>query len=115
MATKKNDNTPKFKLSPGLVYFSFAAMFLAILVFGGGGLDFNNPRAVSLSKFRQFVDSNQVEKVTFNTSRANIYLKESALDSKTHDAVKKDAFGKENTKGINIIPKLETPNYLKKI
>ncbi|MEZ4854670.1 ATP-dependent zinc metalloprotease FtsH [Flavobacterium sp.] len=99
MAANKKDNTPKFKISSGLVYGVFIAMFLAIMLFGGNGFDFNTPRPTSLSKFYQYIDSNQVEKVVFTNARANIYLKESALQSETHKKVKKDVFGKENTRG----------------
>lgn len=97
MATNK-DNSPKFKITPGLVYGVFIVMFISIFIFGGG-LEFNAPKATSLSKFQQFLDSNQVEKVTFNSTKANIFLKESALKTETHKDVKKDVFGKPNTKG----------------
>ncbi|MEZ4787729.1 MAG: ATP-dependent zinc metalloprotease FtsH [Flavobacterium haoranii] len=98
MSNNKNNNS-KFKLSPWLFYGLFIGMFLLISIFSGGGLDFSNPRPASLSKFYQYLDSNQVAKVTFTNTKANIFLKEKALESKTHEKVSKDVFGKPNIKG----------------
>ena len=98
--SKENNkkNTPNFKFSPWMIYGLFIVMFLGISIFGNG-FDFSNPRPTTLSKFHQYLDSNQVAKVTFTNTRASIFLKEEALKAKTHEDVSKDVFGKPNTKG----------------
>lgn len=99
--SKENNkkNNSNFKINPGIVYGLFIVMFLGIFLFGGNGFDFSNPRPTTLSKFHQYLDSNQVAKVTFTNTRASIFLKEEALKAKTHEGVSKDVFGKPNTKG----------------
>ncbi len=93
---KKNNSNLKF--SPWMIYGLFIVMFLGISLFGNG-FDFSNPRPTTLSKFHQYLDSGQVAKVVFTNNRANIFLKEEALKTKTHEKVSKDVFGKPNTKG----------------
>jgi cell division protease FtsH len=95
---KENNQNPKFKISPWLVYGVILGALLLFSVFGSG-FDLNNPRPITLSKFHQYLDSNQVAKVDFNKTKATIYLKESALQNKAHEAVKNDVFGKLNVKG----------------
>jgi len=95
MSENKN---PKFKVNPWLFYGLAVGILLIISMFGRG-LDFSNPKPTTLSKFYQFLDSSQVEKVTFTNTTANIFLKESALKKKEHEKASKDAFGNLNTKG----------------
>ena len=95
MSENKN---PKFKVNPWLFYGLAVGILLIISMFGRG-LDFSNPKPTTLSKFYQFLDSSQVEKVTFTNTTANIFLKESALKNKEHEKASKDAFGNLNTKG----------------
>ena len=98
--SKENNkkNNSNFKFSPWMIYGLFIVMFLGISIFGNG-FDFSNPRPTTLSKFHQYLDSGQVAKVVFTNTRANIFLKEEALKTKTHDKVSKDVFGKPNIKG----------------
>ncbi|MFY7988967.1 MAG: ATP-dependent zinc metalloprotease FtsH [Flavobacterium sp.] len=63
------------------------------------GLDLSNPAPTTLSKFYQFLDKSQVEKVVFTNTKATVFLKKTALTDKTHDKVKNDVLGKLNTKG----------------
>jgi cell division protease FtsH len=63
------------------------------------GLNLSNPGKTSLSKFNDFIEAGQVEKVTFNNTNATIYLKKSALTNKIHAEVKNDVTGKLNVKG----------------
>ncbi len=92
----------KFKLSPWAIYGLIIGVFLLINVFGNG-FDFNNPKQTTLSKFYQYLDSNQVEKVIFSNTKASIILKKEALNSKTHSKVKDGTFGKVNEKGPHYI------------
>lgn len=95
---KENKNNSSFKISPWMFYGLFILMFIAISLFGNG-FDFNNPRPTTLSKFHQYLDSNQIARVEFSNTRATIYLKENALVLNSHKAVSKDVFNKPNVKG----------------
>jgi ATP-dependent metalloprotease FtsH len=95
MSDNKN---PKLRVNPWLFYGLAIGVLLLISLFGRG-LDFSNPKPTTLSKFYQYLDSNQVEKVTFSNTTANIYLKEKALEEKEHEKASKDAFNNLNKKG----------------
>ncbi|RBA28108.1 ATP-dependent zinc metalloprotease FtsH [Flavobacterium tibetense] len=95
MSDNKN---PKLKVNPWLFYGLAIGILLLISLFGRG-LDFSNPKPTTLSKFYQYLDSNQIEKITFSNTRASIFLKEEALTAEEHKKVKDDVFGKTNTKG----------------
>jgi ATP-dependent metalloprotease FtsH len=95
MSDNKN---PKLRVNPWLFYGLAIGILLLISLFGRG-LDFSNPKPTTLSKFYQYLDSNQIEKVTFSNTRASIFLKEEALTAEEHKKVKDDVFGKTNTKG----------------
>ena len=60
-----NKKNSKFKLSPWAIYGLIIGLFLLINIFGNG-FDFNSPKQTTLSKFYQYLDSNQVEKVIFS-------------------------------------------------
>jgi len=95
MSENKN---PKLRVNPWLFYGLAIGILLLISLFGRG-LDFSNPKPTTLSKFYQYLDSNQVEKVTFSNTTANIFLKEKALEEKEHEKASKDAFNNLNKKG----------------
>ncbi len=97
-----NKKNSKFKLSPWAIYGLIIGLFLLINIFGNG-FDFNSPKQTTLSKFYQYLDSNQVEKVVFSNTKASIILKKEALNSKTHSKVKDGTFGKINEKGPHYI------------
>ncbi|MEQ3691562.1 MAG: ATP-dependent zinc metalloprotease FtsH [Flavobacterium sp.] len=97
-----NKKNSKFKLSPWAIYGLIIGVFLLINIFGNG-FDFNNPKQTTLSKFYQYLDSNQVQKVVFSNTKASIILKKEALNSKTHEKVKEGTFGKTNEKGPHYI------------
>ncbi|MFL9839098.1 ATP-dependent zinc metalloprotease FtsH [Flavobacterium sp. ST-75] len=106
------DNKPenKFKVSPWLIYAGIFLMLIAINFVGGGSF-LNGPEKLSISKFYEYLDKGEIEKVVTNNSSAKIYLKESALKSDEHKDVQKDIFGNLNTKGpqysVNKGPKNE--------
>lgn len=104
---KKNNNNQgfNFKINPWVFYGLFISLFILISVFSNG-LNFSNPRPISLSKFYQYLDSNQVDKVSFTNSKATIYLKEAALKDTVHKLVSKDVFNKLNVKGPHYITEI---------
>jgi cell division protease FtsH len=102
MAQNSNSN---FKFSPWMSIVLVLVIFFTISLFTKG-LDLSNPAPTTLSKFYQYLDKNQVEKVVFTNTKATVYLKKTALTDKAHDKVKNDVLGKLNTKG---------PHYLTEI
>ncbi|MQP25825.1 ATP-dependent zinc metalloprotease FtsH [Flavobacterium sp. LMO8] len=95
MAQNSNSN---FKFSPWMSIGLVIVIFLTINLFTTG-FDLSNPAPTTLSKFYQYLDKNQVEKVVFTNTKATVYLKKTALTDKAHDKVKNDVLGKLNTKG----------------
>lgn len=94
-----NDNKPnKLKISPWIIYGGILIMFLGIQYFMGGST-LKDPKTVSLSNFYKYLDANQVKRVTYNNTSAEIYLKPEALQLKEHQKVQKDMFNNPNTKG----------------
>ncbi|RAK19771.1 cell division protease FtsH [Flavobacterium aquaticum] len=92
------NNNSGFKFSPWMSIVLVLAIFFTISLFTKG-IDLSNPAPTTLSKFYQFLDKNQVEKVVFTNTKATVYLKKTALTDKTHDKVKNDVLNKLNTKG----------------
>ncbi len=99
MSENKN---PKLKFSPWLIYGLILGVFLLINVLGGG-FDFNSPKPITLSKFNEFLDSSQIEKVTFNNTKAEIFLKKDVLGNKEHSKAKDNMIGKPNVKGPHYV------------
>jgi ATP-dependent metalloprotease FtsH len=95
MAQNSNSN---FKFSPWMSIVLVLVIFFTISLFTKG-LDLSNPAPTTLSKFYQYLDKNQVEKVVFTNTKATVFLKKTALTDKAHDKVKNDVLGKLNTKG----------------
>ncbi|KGO79036.1 ATP-dependent zinc metalloprotease FtsH [Flavobacterium beibuense] len=96
--SKDNKPNNKFKVSPWLIYAGIFLMLIAINFVGGGSF-LNDPQKLSISKFYEYLDKGEIEKVVTNNSSAKIYLKESALKSDEHKDVQNDIFGNLNTKG----------------
>ncbi|WP_417353231.1 ATP-dependent zinc metalloprotease FtsH [Flavobacterium alkalisoli] len=90
------DNKPnKLKVSPWLIYGGIFLMFLAIN-FSLNGSMLNRSKTISLSKFYEYLDSGQIDKVVSNNSQVEVYLKEEALKSKEHEGVKENFLGELN-------------------
>ena len=88
MAQNTNNNSG-FKFSPWMSIVLVLVIFFTISLLTEG-LNLSNPGKTSLSKFNDFIEAGQVEKVTFNNTNATIYLKKSALTNKIHAEVKND-------------------------
>ena len=96
MSKDKKPNSTKFKGSMWIVYGAVLLILIAIQLVSSGA-NFQEVRPTSLSKFYQFLDSNQVNKVVFNKTTAKVFLKKEALKSKTHSGIDKETLlGKEN-------------------
>ncbi|MFM1754815.1 MAG: peptidase family, partial [Bacteroidota bacterium] len=91
-----NPNPNKFKVSPWLVYVGILLIFLFIS-FATGGSNFEEPAQLTSSKFNNFLEKGQIEKViVYNKSEAEVYLTATALKDKAHSKVAKDVFDRPN-------------------
>jgi len=90
------DNKPsKLKFSPWLIYGSILLMFLAISWLSGDS-NWKDPKSISLSKFYEYLDKGQIDKVTYNKTNAEVYLKKEALKLPENEKVREDFLGKPN-------------------
>ena len=96
MATEKNPNPKKIKINPWLIYGAVALIFLFIS-FITGGSSFEEPLKTSSSKFNEYLEKGQVEKViVYNKTEADVYLTAVALKEPIHNAVAKDLLNRPN-------------------
>ena len=96
MATEKNPNPRKIKINPWLIYGAVALIFLFIS-FITGGSSFEEPLKTSSSKFNEYLEKGQVEKViVYNKTEADVYLTAVALKEPIHKVVAKDLLNRPN-------------------
>lgn len=91
----KENKPSKFKISPWLIYGGILLIFLAIN-FVAGGSGWNEPKNIPISKFYEYLDNGQIDKVISNNTTAEIYLKEDELKKAEHENVRQDMFGNTN-------------------
>ena len=96
MASEKNQNPKKIKISPWLIYGVVALIFL-VISFMTGGSSFEEPLKTSSSKFNEYLEKGQVGKViVYNKTEAEVYLTPDALKDPTHKAVANDLLNRPN-------------------
>ena len=96
MAKDNNPNSNKFKVSPWLIYTAILLIFLFIS-FITGGSSLNEPAQLTSSKFNNFLEKGQIEKViVYNKTEAEVYLNAAALKDAVHKKVAKDVFDRPN-------------------
>ena len=96
MAKENNPNPNKFKVSPWLIYTAILLIFLFIS-FITGGSSLNEPGQLTSSKFNDYLEKGQIEKVTvYNKTEAEVYLNAAALKDPAHKKVSKDVFDRPN-------------------
>ncbi len=79
----KNPVNNKPKYNPWMLYGGIIFILFAIsLTTGGGG--FGDGKTIGLSKFYEYLDKSQVEKVVFNNSSAQVYLNEAVKKTAEH-------------------------------
>lgn len=89
MSAVKN-NKPKY--NPWMMYLGIILMIFGFnYLFNGGG--FGETKDISLSKFYEYLDKGQVDKVTFNRETAKIFLTEEAAKLDEHKTEKTNSFG----------------------
>jgi cell division protease FtsH len=96
MATEKNPNPKKIKINPWIIY-SAAILIFLFISFITGGSSFDEPLKTSSSKFNEYLEKGQIEKViVYNKTEAEVYLTATALKESTHKAVAKDLLNRPN-------------------
>ncbi|MFM2369390.1 MAG: ATP-dependent zinc metalloprotease FtsH [Bacteroidota bacterium] len=96
MAKDNNPNSNKFKISPWLIYTAILLIFLFIS-FITGGSSLQEPSQLTSSKFNNFLEKGQIEKViVYNKTEAEVYLNAAALKDPIHKKVSKDIFDRPN-------------------
>ncbi len=93
-----NNSNFSFKFSPWMSILLVLTIFFVINLFSNG-FDLSNPAKTTLSKFNEFLEAGQVDKVMFTNTKATVFLKKEALTDAKHDKVKNDITNKLNTKG----------------
>ncbi len=90
---KKNN----FKFNPWWIYGALAMLF--IFLWFSGQSRWVEPSKISVSRFYEFLDAGQVDKVIiFNKATAEIYIKKEALKNKEHSKLpEKNMLGNANT------------------
>ncbi len=105
-----NPNPNKFKFNPWLVYFIVAGIFIFISIISGGS-SFQEPGKLTISKFNEYLEKGEIEKVLVyskgeNLSEAEIYMTKEALKDKKHKGVVKDVLGRENKGAHYLLPNI---------
>jgi cell division protease FtsH len=90
--TKQNN----FKFNPWWIYILVASIF--VVMWFSGDSRWVEPNKISISKFNEFLDANQVEKIeVINGKSVEVFIKKSALTQKVHSKLpKEDLLGKLN-------------------
>jgi cell division protease FtsH len=93
MADEKKSNN--FKFSPWWIYAGLIVVFFALNFFGGS--NFQDATKISSSKFNEYLDKGQIEKViVYNKTEGEAFLTAAALKDKAHSKVAKDMLGNPN-------------------
>lgn len=96
MAKDNNPNSNKFKISPWLIYTAILLIFLFIS-FITGGSTLSEPAQLTSSKFNNYLEKGQIEKViVYNKTEAEVYLNAAALKDPANKKVAKDVFDRPN-------------------
>ena len=96
MAKENNPNPNKFKVSPWLIYTAILLIFLFIS-FITNGSSLNEPGQLTSSKFNDYLEKGQIEKViVYNKTEAEVFLNAAALKDAAHKKVSKDVFDRPN-------------------
>ncbi|MGG7034520.1 MAG: ATP-dependent zinc metalloprotease FtsH [Flavobacterium sp.] len=93
------DNLPKpkkIKIGSWVIPVAIIAFFIIFSTFSGES-NFNQPLPISSSKFNNFLEKGDVEKVIiYNQTQAEVYLTKEALTEKMHKSVAKNMLNQPN-------------------
>jgi cell division protease FtsH len=100
----KNSN---FKFNTWWLYALVISIFLVMWLTSGEKTVGVAPIKISVSRFYEFLDANQVDKVVvYNKNSAEIFIKKEALGQKVHEKVEKFDFFKNENKGPHYITEI---------
>jgi cell division protease FtsH len=91
-----NDKKPSnFKINPWWIYGTLIILFFGLNFLSGAA--FQESAKISASKFNEYLEKGQVEKVIiYNKTEAEAFLTKDALKDKAHKKVAKDIIGNQN-------------------
>ncbi len=93
---KDNQNPNRIRISPWLIYAAAILIFLFIS-FISGGSSFQEPARTTSSKFNEFLERGDIQKViVYNKSEAEVYLTPEATALPQHKGVAKSLLNKPN-------------------
>ncbi len=96
MAKENNPNPNKFKVSPWLLY-TAVILILLFISFMTGGSSLSEPGQLTSSKFNEYLEKGQIERViVYNKAEAEVFLTPAAIKDLTHKKVAKDVFNEPN-------------------
>ena len=96
MAKENHPNPNKFKVSPWLIYAAILLIFLFIS-FITNGSSLSEPGQLTSSKFNDYLEKGQIEKViVYNKTEAEVFLNAAAMKDAAHKKVSKDVFDRPN-------------------
>jgi cell division protease FtsH len=94
-----NDNKPnpnRIKISPWIIYSAIVLIFFFIS-FATGGSSFQEPAKTTSSKFNNYLEKGDIQKViVYNKTEAEVYLTPAAVKDPAHKDVSKDLLGRPN-------------------
>lgn len=107
----KNPVNNKPKYNPWMLYAGLIFILFAIsLTTGSGG--FGDGKTIGLSKFYEYLDNSQVEKVVFNNSSAQAFLNESAKSNPEHQKNNKPNFLSSMSSGPDYVVEIANKDLL---
>jgi cell division protease FtsH len=90
-----NKKQSNFKFNPWLIYAAIGTLFVFLWISGQANL--SQTEKISISKFDELVELNQVDKVVINKAIAEVYIKKELLANKEYAKFKKNNYlNKEN-------------------
>lgn len=98
----KNPVNNKPKYNPWMLYGGIIFILFAISLTTGGG-SFGGNKTIGLSTFYKYLDGNQVEKVVFNNSSAQVFLNETAKNTAEHQKDNKPTLLSSMSKGPDYV------------
>jgi len=107
----KNPVNNKPKYNPWMLYAGLIFILFAIsLTTGSGG--FGDGKTIGLSKFYEYLDNSQVEKVVFNNSSAQVFLNESVKSNPEHQKNNKPNFLSSMSSGPDYVVEIANKDLL---
>lgn len=106
---KPVNNKPRY--NPWMLYAGLIFILFAISLTTGGG-SFGDGKTIGLSKFYEYLDDNQVDKVVFSTSSAKVFLNETAKNAEEHQKNNKPTLFSSMNSGPDYVVEIANKDLL---